>query len=302
VDMAILAPDIKITPDTVTTVLREQFNINVNNLNLLYDGLSNFVYLVDNDLVFKFPKRDKAALLVLREITILPAIKKVFSLKIPEPKYLGKPSKTFSRSFYGSELIYGYSGCSIRLTPSEYEQLTLDLARFLKKLHQIRPRDLGLTSNFDSSFDRTNKNRMIRDLENRLSCINKYYDLNCYCDKFDNIKTAALNYQQNARKTFIHGDLYHRHILFDDSHNLCGIIDWGECCVGDPVADLGIVFQFLPKTCHETFFAEYGYTDEICLDYARFLGLYYAVALLWYGHDRNDQDLIRTSLWTFNEL
>lgn len=299
---AILASDIKITPDIVKTLLLDQFNITVQQLKLLGEGWDNSVYLINNSLVFRFPRRKEAISLVKREMAVLPALERHISLKIPKPAYFGKPSNIFNRPFYGHELIYGRSGCSVNLSPNEYEELALDLARFLKNLHQIRPTDLGLVNGCDPAFDRTDKNRMFKELENRLSDINKHYDLSNHINKFNNIKDSASAYQTATSKTFIHGDLYHRHLLFDDNNKLSGIIDWGDCCIGDPVADLGIVFQFLSKTCHETFFAEYGHVDKSCFDYARFLGLYYAVALLWYGHDRSDQDLIRTSLWTFSEL
>jgi aminoglycoside phosphotransferase (APT) family kinase protein len=112
----ILASDIKITPDIVKTLLREQFNIYVQQLKLLGEGWDNCVYLINNNLVFRFPRRKEAILLVTREMTVLPAIKKYISLKIPEPKYFGKPSKIFNRPFYGHELIYGRSGCSVTLS------------------------------------------------------------------------------------------------------------------------------------------------------------------------------------------
>jgi len=35
---------------------------------------------------------------------------------------------------------------------------------------------------------------------------------------------------------------------------------------------------------------------------AGFLGLYYAVALLWYGYDKKDNKLVKTSLWTLENI
>ena len=37
---------------------------------------------------------------------------------------------------------------------------------------------------------------------------------------------------------FVHGDLYSRHLLVDDAGRPCGVIDWGDCHVGDPAVDL----------------------------------------------------------------
>jgi len=51
----------------------------------------------------------------------------------------------------------------------------------------------------------------------------------------------------------------------------------------------------LPQS-RDNFFQSYGSVSQEELRYARFLGLYYIVTMLWFGADRNDTSLIKSSL------
>jgi aminoglycoside phosphotransferase (APT) family kinase protein len=300
----VVPADIEINESVMQKLLNEQFHLQAQGVVLLGEGFDNAVYLVDGIWVFRLPRRAEAIELVAMEMRVLPLLKNRLSLKIPEPVFLGQPSKTFPRPFYGHALIEGHSGCSVHLSPKEYEQAATDLGRFLKQLHEIDISELGLTAaDMIPVFDRGDFNRLIKVFDNRLLEVVKHYDLKIYRDKMDNICEAARAYR-NARgaQCFIHGDVYNRHLIFDKDNRLSGIIDWGDCAIGDPVADLGVVYGFFPKGCHQWFWAAYGVIDQETKDYARFIGLYYAVALLWFGHDRKDHDLIRTSLATFMEI
>lgn len=298
----IIPQDIKITKSMIKELLYKQFNIVVQQIKLLGEGWDNSVYLINNNLVFRFPRRKEGILLIEREMSILPLLQENIALKIPTPKYFGQPSNLFSRPFYGHKLIHGHSGCSVSLKHVEYKQLAVDLALFLKSLHEIDIKQLALPCELDPVFNRTDVPSMLKNLEGRLVDIKKHYDLSSYTNKFDLIIKNISSYKMSAMKKITHGDLYHRHLLFDDKHSLSAVIDWGDCSIGDSVVDLAVVFQFLPKNHHEIFFAEYGYVDNNTADYAKFLGLYYAITLLWYAHYKEDKALIKTSHWTLEEL
>ena len=68
------------------------------------------------------------------------------------------------------------------------------------------------------------------------------------------------------------------------------------------IVDLAVIYQFLPAAVHTDFFTEYGDVPKNLLAYARFLGFYYAVTLLWYGNGIKDKYLIDTSFKTLNWL
>ena len=76
----------------------------------------------------------------------------------------------------------------------------------------------------------------------------------------------------------LHGDLYARHLLVDASHDLCGVIDWGDVCIGDPSIDLGIAWSFFPAEGRRRFFAIYGEVDAATAERARFNAVNHAIA------------------------
>lgn len=300
---SVIPADIIINEEIVALLIAEQFGLTGRKIRLLGEGFDNAVYRVDDNLVFRFPRRQEAVSTIEREIRILPLLENHLSIEIPKPIYIGQPSPKFDRIFYGHQHIKGQSGCAITLSPDEYQKAAADLGHFLKDLHSIDVKTLGFSSNaMEPLFDRADFNKLWQVFKERIKDVEKNYNIAPYQNKITEICHEAKLYKSKSSNTFIHGDLYHRHIIFNEKHRLSGVIDWGDSAIGDPIADLAIVFQFLPKFAHQTFFSSYKNIDQNALAYARFLGIYYAMALLWFGHDRKDQDLIRTSLWTMAEI
>jgi aminoglycoside phosphotransferase (APT) family kinase protein len=278
--------------------------LSVSSCCLLGEGFDNLVYLINDALVFRFPRRFEAVELIRREIGILTRLIDHVTLKIPHPTYIGQASALFPRPFYGHPLLKGRSGSSVKLSAGQLVTAAKTLARFLRSLHGLDIAELYLNPNdLKPIFDRADWPRMKDNFIERLGEIKQNYPMKAHEEKISNILSEAEGYQPRIdHKSLIQGDLYHRHLLFDEHNRLDGVIDWGDACVGDSVADLGIVYQFFPKSCHQDFFSFYGDVPIESKKYARFLGIYYAIALLWFGHDRRDQDLIHTSLWTIENI
>jgi aminoglycoside phosphotransferase (APT) family kinase protein len=293
----VIPADLAIDQELIHTLIAEQCGLAPTHLSLLGEGFDNVVYLVDHQWVFRFPRRKRAIPMLEREIAILPALQGL-SLNTPMPTYVGKPSAPYESPFYGHQYLPGNTGCATTLTLTEYRRAARDLGVFLKQLHYIDPAQLGLNhQNFAPTFDRADFPRLLELFKTRWEPACATYALQKYQQKVEEICAAAEeNKPPLPGATFVHGDLYHRHLLFDDRHRLTAVIDWGDMGLSDASVDLGVLFQFFPASVHDDFFATYGDVSEQRIIYARFIGLYYAVVLLWYGHDRKDQDLVRTSL------
>lgn len=300
----VIPADIEINESILAHIIEEQFNFRPSSISFFGEGFDNAVYLVDQHWLFRLPRRKEAVELVATEMRVLPLLQPFLPLAIPHPVFFGVPSVRFPRPFYGHELIKGESGSKVHLSPAEYVQAAKDLAKFLRVLHGLNMAELGLSpGDLIPYVDRCDYQKLKGIFDKRLADISINYDLKPYRDKIETICEQAKNYVSADSPTgLVHSDIYHRHLIFDEQQKLNGIIDWGDVAIGDVVADLGIGFQFFPQGAREVFFATYGMSDEASLRYARFIGLYYAAALLWFGHDRKDQDLIRTSLWTLAEV
>ena len=131
---------------------------------------------------------------------------------------------------------------------------------------------------------------------------NKFFPAN-YQKKFENItaKVSSINLIID-QPCIVHGDLYSRHLLFSKNNKLNGIIDWGDVSQSHYVIDLMVVYQFLPAEARKIFFKIYGEQPQAILDYAQFLGLYSATALLYYGTDVGDKSLIKSAIKTLEFL
>lgn len=299
----IIPADITINEEIAQLAISSQFPLKITTIKLLGEGWDNCVYLVNTNTVFRFPRREISVPLIEREMRILPKLSKFVSLKIPEPIYLGKASREFPHPFYGHAMLSGTSGCKVTLSTKEYVEAAKKLGAFLSFLHGLDLKMLDLdTKDQDPELNRMEIEPLLRNLRERFEHIEGIYNLGKYQQKIQRICELAHKYRaKEGHYSFIHNDLYHRHLLFENNC-LTGIIDWGDCGIGDQVADLGIVYQFFPKSVHAVFYESYGSVKSPAKDYAKFLGLYYAIAMLWFGHDRKDQDLIKTSLWTLAEI
>ena len=294
--------DISLSLDEIRFCLQEQFSLQIKDIHLLGEGWDNSVYLVNSHLVFRFPRRKVKAFLLEREIRLLSQIK--LKLSVPIPQFIGKPSKTVPWSFYGHEMIVGLTGCQVFLTTPEYKQAALDLALNLRKLHEFDYASLPHEEDdFKPLFDRLCFPKMKELISVRLEDLKKNFDLEKYERSISRIiQEASLYKSKICKPSLIHGDLYHRHLIFNDEKILIGLIDWGDTSISEPVIDFGVLYQFFPPNFYEDFWNSYGEVSASTKSYAKFLGLCSAITLLWYGHGRKDEALVKTSFKTMEYL
>lgn len=88
-----------------------------------------------------------------------------------------------------------------------------------------------------------------------------------------------------------HGDLYARHLLVDAASSLCGVIDWGDTCCGDPARDLAAAIAMAPQEALPAFERAYGSVEPATWERARLAALHVGLALVVYGHDVGDAAL-----------
>ena len=286
--------DIEVTEVLAKTCIEEQFKqlAPLQEIMCIGEGWDNKVFLVNHSIVFRFPRRRVAVQLIERENAVLSSLQSQFSIEIPDPQYIGKPSKYYPYPFHGYPIIKGRSGCHASLTSEERIASIKPLALFLKKLHQITEEQAVEMGAAPQVVDRTDKNRLISALTERVNKINKQkiFQINKKCFE-EEMHAAEYNKVDFTKKTLVHGDLYCRHLMFNQG-KLSGIIDWGDTGINHCSIDLAVLYSFYPKSCHDTFFSIYGSVESESLIHSRFLGLYSALTVLLYAHDTNDQLLL----------
>jgi aminoglycoside phosphotransferase (APT) family kinase protein len=67
---------------------------------------------------------------------------------------------------------------------------------------------------------------------------------------------------------WIHADLHPANVIVNDGA-ICGIIDFGELCAGDPAVDLSAAWKLLPSGADADFFDSYGGIEDATVCRAR---------------------------------
>lgn len=298
----VVPADIIIDETGAQKLIRADFpQVKADSITLIGEGWDNLVFLVDNHWVFRFPRRRVAVPLLEQEIKVLHALRGQLPLEIPNPAFLGTASTQFSAPFYGHAQIIGTTGCKVSLSQTQYGQAASKLAVFLRTLHSIK-----LTSSEQSDigaphFNRLDFPRLRASLGERQEPLRLAFGADAFDSLVERLCEGAKDYASQGFG-LIHGDLYDRHLIFNDRNELSGVIDFGDAGMSDPVIDLGVVYQFFPPDAHSIFFETYGSLSESGHRYARFLALYSAVCLYWYGNDRDDESLQKSGLVTCRYL
>lgn len=270
-------------------------------LELLGEGWDNVAYLVNDELIFRFPRRQMAVPLLEKEHRLLPALAPQLPLAIPVPELFGRADAgPYPWPFLGYRRLAGVTACRANLDESERHALAAPLGRFLAALHAFptgEARRLGMPPDTLGRLDLTVRIPQVRERLTRICALGLLRDIRPWSELLD--ASADLRPSEDLR--VVHGDLYVRHLLVTPGPDraLCGIIDWGDLHLGDPAVDLSVVHSFLPPEAHDTFREAYGDIDERRWALARIRAIHHSAAVVLYGHDTGDQDLVREGMRIF---
>lgn len=241
--------------------------------------------------------------LLERENKVLNYLKNICDLEIPNPKYLGQPSESFPYPFQGYFKIPGQSGCYAQLTSEQRSQSIEPLAHFLKQIHSIDEENAYKIGADKPVFDRTNKPTVFSNFKDLIQKVQKRGTLQLNVKVFEQeMALADAADLSNENKVLVQGDLYCRHLMFNDKKNLTGIIDWGDVAINWSCVDLAVIHSFFETQDHPKFLDIYGAVSEANWQYARFLGIYSSMNLICYAQDIGDKILYQEAKGSLKRL
>jgi aminoglycoside phosphotransferase (APT) family kinase protein len=251
-------------------------------LEFLGEGWDYAAFLVDESLVFRFPRREIGLPGTEREIAKLPLLAPLLPGPIPRPLHVGRPSDDFPWPFYGAPYLHGAEPDG-SLSDEVRGALSRPLAQFLRALHAPgMPAAVGDGLPVDPMGRADMAVRVPRTRET-LEAIAHLWQPSASVGE---LLEEALELPSPEPSAVCHGDLHFRQLLVDGSM-LSGIVDWVDLCLGDPAMDLSLVFGFLPPEARREFFAEYGEVEPATVVRARVLALNLMSVLVRYGHDES---------------
>ncbi|QSO53354.1 phosphotransferase [Alicyclobacillus curvatus] len=295
--------DIDITETMVQEVLSSQFpELLPARVELLDAGWDNFVFIVNQIYVFRFPRRKIAVELIEMENQLLPWLAPQLPVMIPNPRFMGGQSSLYP--FSGYLKIDGIVPYRVHLTDEQRTKAAHPLARFLRALHTLDTEQaiahriaasdtifrLDTKKRIPQLVERINEARkkgLIRETGPMLAFLEDLTDMP--------LRTAH-------RRTVVHGDLNFRNFLITKNGDLTGVIDWGDAHIGHPAVDLALTYTYLPRSSHHEFFSVYGSVDSETELLARFRALYMSFLILIYAHEIGDERQLLEAQWSISNL
>ena len=279
--MAQWTADVRVDEELAGKLVAAQFPpLPERSLVFLGEGWDYAAFLVDDALVFRFPRRKLGVAGTEREIAILPLLGPLLPVAVPNPVHVGRPSDDFPWPFYGAPYLPGAEP-DRSLREDMRTRLARPLARVLRALHA--PTTL-VAAGDGLPVDPMGRGDMAVRAPRARETVLAIAELWQPPPEIDELLAESLELPPPEASAVCHGDLHFRQLLVEDGA-LSGIVDWVDLCRGDPAIDISLVYGFLPPSARDEFFAEYGEVEPSVLLRARVLALNLLSVLARYGHD-----------------
>ncbi len=284
-----------IEPALALQLVQEQFpELGAKKIRLLGAGWDNTAFVINDEFIFRFPRRKIALPLLETEWCFLPKLRARLPVKVPVPKWKGVPSSHFPWVFIGYKMLPGFTACHVNLTEDEREALAEPIGRFLQVLHATPSSEISdchIPADNLSRVDPIQMELKIRKNIEEISLLGL-----CEKEKIFELLESVQNTRKPASSVIVHGDFYVRHLLVDEKHALCGVIDWGDVHFGDPAIDLAIAHSFLPPSAHAEFKRAYGKISDETWELAKLRAIMSSTFIILFGHHTKDPAILREGL------
>ncbi len=212
--------------------------LSIEKISLHDEGVNNYIFEVNDELIFRFPKSDYAVQKLNKEVKILKLIKNYVTLNIP-------------KIFYEQREVIAYfmmTGVPLRqdlLMESDEktrQRVASQLATFLKELHNVPVEKILEFDIPNSEVPNTYEDwvNLYHHLQNDILPELPSHTQEWAKKHFESFLAHKSNFEYEPK--LIHGDLGFNHILFDQQKNcINGIIDFGTAGRGDPAMDIAVL-------------------------------------------------------------
>lgn len=270
--------EMEITAEVVRELLRDQHpDLADRPVRLGARGWDNQLWRLGDDLAVRLPWATRSADALLRkEHAWLPTLAPHLPLPVPVPQRLGEPSERFPRPWIVTTWV---PGTPADLSPATRAAEAADaLAAFLTALHRPAPDGApagrqrgGPPGEHAGWFARQLAAATERGLIPDPDAVQTIW------------ADAAAAPDWAGPALWLHADLHPANVLTADG-TLCGVIDFGDLCAGDPACDLAAAWTLLPDGAADRFHRAYEPApDAATLRRARGWAVLRALACVFIG-------------------
>lgn len=194
-------------------------------------GTDNAIWRLGDDLVVRLPRIGWAAGQIDREVTWLPRLAPVLPVAVPEPVAVGAPGCGYPFPWAVHRWIPGEGAALDRLDGAV--SFALDLAEVVRKLQ---------TAPTEGAPRARNRARPLQEYDEAtrraIDGAGHLIDAAAATEVWDEALAAP---PFAGPPVWVQGDLEGNCLVRDG--RLCGIVDWGSACAGDPAVDVQVVWS-----------------------------------------------------------
>jgi aminoglycoside 2''-phosphotransferase len=271
--------------------IREKYpDLLVESTNFNDRGQNNDIIIINEELIFRFPKYVQGIKQLEVETSILKGIQDYISLKIPNPIYKSFDRQTVGQVFVGYRMVPGEPLWETTIMTMDNEgklqSLATQLATFLYELHNVPINEVLTKDLLDPDYYSKWKDTYVRIKEKVLPYMRS--DAQQWAvDHFESFLNVPSNFE--FKPVLIHGDFGTTNILFDShTQSISGIIDFGFAGIYNKYGE-----SFLSR-----FFATYPNIDSV-LKRAKFYAGTFALLEALFGIENGDSQAFGSGIETF---
>jgi aminoglycoside 2''-phosphotransferase len=261
-------------------------------------GQYNDILILNDEIIFRFPKYSEGMRSLQDEVRILRRIKPYITLPTPDPIYAsqvgGRPGKTFvGYPILAGEPLWRATLQSIG-DESVLQRLATQLAGFLKELHRL-------------PLENTDQDLPVPDMAAEMAVLYTEIRAHLFCymrpqarDGVSELFEGYLKQRQLHAHPLVlkHGDFGPSNILYDrETQKISGIIDFGSAGPGDPAQDIAAVSTY-GEAFLERFYPAYP-EIETMLERARFYRGTFALSEALHGIKNDDQAAFKAGIASY---
>jgi aminoglycoside 2''-phosphotransferase len=272
--------------------------LRIERLRLNDDGQNNDALIVNDDLIFRFPRDEEGIEKLATEVALLGRLRPFVPLPIPEPTYTSFAPRAVGHVFAGYRMLPGEplwrESVAAMGDPAIVQRLATQLATFLRALHGIP------TDQVADVLPPTDWRRLWRGLEEQIDAALFAYIPPATQERITATFAAFFDDSRNFAftPTVIHGDFGTGNLLFDPHRGMMtGVIDFGSATLGDPANDVAALLTYGEPFVRQGL-ASYP-AMEAMLPRARFYLRTFPLQDALYGVEHNDADAFADGIARF---
>ncbi len=284
--------------DYIASIHAAYPDLRIERMRLNDEGQYNDILIVNDDLIFRFPRHDEGIEKLEKEITLLDRIRAVLPLPIPELIYRRLVPRAVGHVFAGYRMLPGEplwrETFAAIPDPAIIRQLAAQLAAFLRALHGIP------TDHIADVLPTPGWRQVWADLGAEIRTA-VFPHLPTAAQERIAVRFAAfLDDPGNFTfaPTVIHGDFGSGNLLWDTHAGaITAVIDFGSAGLGDPALDVAALLTY-GEPFVRLGFAAYP-AMETMLPRARFYLSTFLLQEALYGIEHDDPDAVERGLAPF---